>query len=162
MHRINPNQAQGIGHQKYPTYVYCRTPSPKFSSVSLYNPLFSRYCTFYDFPIVSHVKISKCHKIFNRWHIGKTFITLYFHIAALLIMKFGSDWIKSVGGVAFWNFQPHMVLLTKISKCHKNFNFWQSAKTFITFSHDYLIYHKVWLRSDDNCRRSRVLTFFLP
>ena len=26
-----------------------------------------------------------------------------------------------------------MVVLTKISKCHNFFNFWQIAKTFITF-----------------------------
>ncbi len=27
---------------------------------------------------------------------------------ALLIVQFSSDWIKSVGGVGLWNFQPHM------------------------------------------------------
>ena len=30
---------------KVPFLVHCSTPSPKFSSVSLYNQLFSRYCT---------------------------------------------------------------------------------------------------------------------
>ncbi len=30
-------------------------------------------------------------------------------MAALFIMKFGSDQMKTVG-VAFWYFQPHMVL----------------------------------------------------
>ncbi len=30
------------------------------------------------------------------------------------------------------------------------------------FPHDYLIYDKVWLRSDENWRRSSVLKFLLP
>ncbi len=60
---MTPNQTQGIGHQKYPTYVYCSTPSPKFSSNWLYDQLFSRYCTFQDFPIDSYVKIPKSYKI---------------------------------------------------------------------------------------------------
>ncbi len=46
VHRMTPNQTQGIRHQKYPTYVHCSTPSPKFSFVSLYDQPFSRYCTF--------------------------------------------------------------------------------------------------------------------
>ncbi len=65
VHRMTPNQTQGIGHQKYPTYVHCSTPSPKFSSVSLYDQPFSRYCTSYD-SIDSHVtSTTKC-LIFRR------------------------------------------------------------------------------------------------
>ncbi len=47
VHRMTPNQTQGIGHQKYSTYMHCSTPSPKFSSVSLYDQPFLRYSTFY-------------------------------------------------------------------------------------------------------------------
>ncbi len=36
----------------------------KFSSVSLYNQSFSRYCTFYGFLADSHLKISKWHIFF--------------------------------------------------------------------------------------------------
>ena len=42
----SPYQPQGTGHQKYPTYVHCSIPSPKVSSVSLYDQPFSRYSTF--------------------------------------------------------------------------------------------------------------------
>ena len=41
-------------------------------------------------------------------------------MTALIIIKFGSDRIKTVGA-AFWNFQPHMVL------------WWQKFQTAIKF-----------------------------
>ena len=37
VHQMTPNQTQGIGHQKYITYVHCRTPSPNRLSVLLYD-----------------------------------------------------------------------------------------------------------------------------
>ncbi len=43
VHCMTSNQTQGIRHQKYPTYVHYSTPSPKFSSVSLYDYPFLRY-----------------------------------------------------------------------------------------------------------------------
>ena len=82
-------------------YAVHRTASPKFSSVSFYDHPFSRYCTFQDFLIASHVKISKCHKIFILGQIPKTFITLHSLIPALFIIKFGSYQIQTVGRVAF-------------------------------------------------------------
>ena len=39
--------------------------------------------------------------MFNFWQIAKNIHTLYTLMTALFIIKFGSDWIKSVGGVAF-------------------------------------------------------------
>ncbi len=72
-------------------------------------------------------------------------------MAALFIVKFGSDAIKTVGGVAFWNFQPHIwsCVNKKKLKCHNFFNFWQIAKTLITFYSPmtYLIYHKVYFEN---------------
>ena len=52
----------------------------------------------------------------------------------------------------------------KISKCHNIFKFWQIAKMChnVLFTHNYLIYHKVWLRSDENWRRNSILKFLLP
>ncbi len=52
-------------------YVHCSTPSPKFSSISLYGQLFFEIFHILGFPIDSHVKISKCHKIFNLRQIAK-------------------------------------------------------------------------------------------
>ena len=37
VHRMTPNQAKGIGHQKYLPYLHNRTPSPKFSSIFVYD-----------------------------------------------------------------------------------------------------------------------------
>ena len=46
----------------------------------------------------------------------------------------------------------------------KILNFGRSANIYQNFLllHDYLIYHKVWLRSDQNWRRSTILKFLLP
>ncbi len=52
---MTPNQNQGSRHQKYPTYVHCSTPSPKFSNV---------------FPIDSYVKISLPNLSLNLAQIG--------------------------------------------------------------------------------------------
>ena len=53
------------------------------------------------FPIDSHVKISKCHQIFNFWQIAKISMALHSLMTALFIIKFGSHQIKAVGGAAF-------------------------------------------------------------
>ncbi len=34
---MTPNQTQAIGYQKYPEHVHSTTPSPKFSSILLYD-----------------------------------------------------------------------------------------------------------------------------
>ncbi len=120
------NQTQGIRHQKYTQYMCNVVPQvPNFC------PFRSAIGHFQDFPIDfrglpidSHVKISNCHNIFKFWQIAKISITVYFPMTALLIIKFGSNQMKTVGGVAFWNFQPHMVL------CSQKF---QSAIKFLNF-----------------------------
>ncbi len=84
-----------------------RTASPKFSSVSLYGQHFSRYCTFYDFPIEFYLKISKCYIFFKTWLIAKK---LYSTMVVNGLMKIDWRWVKPVGGVAFSNFQSHIVL----------------------------------------------------
>ncbi len=94
---MTPNQTQGIGHQKYHTHVHCRTTSPKFLSVSLYNH-FQDIAHFRIFPLSPMLKFQSATKIFNFWQIAKTFITLHSLMTALYIMKFGSDQIKPVGG----------------------------------------------------------------
>ncbi len=64
----------------------------------------------FRFPIDSYVKISNCHKIFKFWQIAKISKFLYSPVTAVFIIKFGPDRMKTVGGLALWNFQPHMVL----------------------------------------------------
>ncbi len=48
--------------------------------------------------------------MFNFWQIAKKSINLYLRMTALFIMKFDLDRIKTVGGVAFGDVHPHMVL----------------------------------------------------
>ncbi len=45
-------------------------------------------------------------------------------MTAVFIINFGPDWMKTVGGVAVCNYQPHMVL------CYQKF---QSAIKFLNF-----------------------------
>ena len=59
-------------------------------------------------------------------------------MTAIFLIKFGPDGMKSVGGVAFCNFQaPYGSVLTKNSKCHKVFKFWHIAKN--TYSLNFLV-----------------------
>ncbi len=55
-------------------------------------------------------------------------------MTALFVIKFGSDEIKTVGGVAIWNFQPHMILcLQKIQSAIKFLIFGISPKKVIVY-----------------------------
>ncbi len=111
MHRMTPNQAQAVGHEQYPIYVHCSTPSTKF------RPFRSTIIVFEIFHILSF----PIHKIFNFRQIAKISITLYTGMAPLFIIKFGSDWIKPLG-VAL-EFPPIWACVNKISKCHRIFNY---------------------------------------
>ncbi len=55
-------------------------------------------------------------------------------MTALFIMKFGLDRMKTAGGVVLKFPAPYGPVLTKISKCHKMFNFEQITKTSVTLS----------------------------
>ncbi len=82
------------------------------------------------FPIDSHVKISKCHKIFKTCPIAKksNSLQLYSAMVANVLIKFGWLRMKTVGGVAFWNFQPHMALCWQKFQSAVFFYFWQITK----------------------------------
>ena len=128
VHRMTPNQTQGIGHQKYCIYVHCSTPSPIFSSVLLYDYLFSRYSTF-RFPIDSYLKILKCHKIFNTWPIGKKSNSLYSTMVTQCPHKVWLTSDENSRRRSVLKFPaPYGPVLTKISKSHRIFKFWQIAK----------------------------------
>ena len=97
-----PTQTQGIGHQKYPTYVHCSAPSPKFVVPFALRNVF-KILHIYKFPIDSYVKISKCHKIFKFCRSPIYTITFYSRMTTLFIIKFSSDRMKTEG-VAFYLF----------------------------------------------------------
>ena len=82
-----------------------------------------------------HVKISKCHKSFNIWHIAKIFIILYSRMTAFFIITF--FWLRSDQNCRrsnVWEFSaPYVPVLKTISNFYEIFNFWQIAKRFITF-----------------------------
>ena len=83
------------------------------------------------FPLDSHVKISKCHKIFIFWQLANSFINLHSTMTALFVIKFGSDRVKagqSKRSSILKFLAPHGPVLTKISKCHKMFTLWQITK----------------------------------
>ncbi len=65
--------------------------------------------TLYDFPIDSHDKISKCYNFFKTLPIAKKSTSLYSTMVTNVFMNFCWHWMKT-GGVAFENFQPHVVL----------------------------------------------------
>ena len=129
--------------------MHCSSLSPTFSSVLLYDHPFSRYCTFYDFFIDSHVKISKCHKIFNFGYIAKTSITLCPIMTALFIIRFGSDRMKT-GGVAFEIFAP--IASHANEKEKTNFKIWKveilkKRKKAVWRYGAWVASHKIWLGS---------------
>ncbi len=105
---MTPNQTQGIGHQTYPAYVNCATPSPQiFVRFVLRLAVFEIFYIL-DFSIDSHVKSA------TKFLFIYLFIYLYYFFAdrqnihtlhssmtALFINKFDSDRMKTVGQVAF-------------------------------------------------------------
>ncbi len=116
--------------EKYSTCALHTTASPKFSSVSLYDRLFSRYRVivhFTIFPLTLMLKLQSA--IFLTWPIAKKSNCLYCTMVANVLIKFGWYQMKTVGRVAFWNFQPHMILcLQKFQSCLFVLFFWQMAK----------------------------------
>ncbi len=150
---MTPNWTQRIRHKKYLTYAVRRTTSPIFSSVSFYDQPFSRNCTFYDFPIDSHVKISKYHKIFKNLDDCREKYLLVFLHCSQCRHRF---WLRS--DEHRWSSvlkfpAPYVPMLTKISKWHQFFYFWHIAKEVITCSApppNYHTSHKIWLKLDES------------
>ncbi len=71
VHRMTPSQTEVISLQKYP---YLCALYPEFQSVvpfALQTAVFRDIHIILGFPIDTHVKISKCHKIFKFWQIVK-------------------------------------------------------------------------------------------
>ena len=129
---MTPNQTQGIGHQKQLSTItsICALwylESQIFIRFTLRSAIFEIFHILGS-PFIPIIKISKCHKIFKTWLIAKKSNSLYFTMVANVLIKFGWHWMKTLGGVAFWNFQPHGPVLRKIPKCHNIFKFWQIAK----------------------------------
>ena len=107
VHRMTPNQTQGIEHQKCPRYVHCRI-----------------------FPLTLNVKISKCHKIFNfladRQNIHNLIFPYDCHIYLKVWPRSDNNYRRS----SLFKFPvPNGYMLTKISKCHKIFKSREVTKT---------------------------------
>ena len=118
---MTPNQTQGIGHQRSPIYVHCSTPCPKFSSASLYNQLFSRYCTFLDFAIDSHVNISRCHCPMS---------TVVPRVPNICPFRSTISRFQDITHFKIFPLTPMLKFVPQ--KCHKICIFWEIAKIFIT------------------------------
>ncbi len=126
---MTPNQTQGSGYQKYPTYVHCSPPSGKFSSILLYAQPFWDI-PYFRFPLDSYVKIQKCHKIFKTWPIVKKSSSLYSTMVAQCPHKVWLTWDENCGRSSVLKFPPlYGPVLTKISKCHKFLFFARSPES---------------------------------
>ena len=131
------------------------------SSVSLYDQLFSRYCTFRIFSFTPMLKY-KVPQIFYFLQDRQDIYNFTFPYNCLIYHKV---WLRSdqkCRRSSVLKFPLLCTVLAKISKCHKILNFWQIAKTFVTFSPMCILFIKVWPRSDENCVRNSVLKFLLP
>ena len=104
VHRMTPNQTQGIRHQKYPPYI-CALYYPEshiFVRFALRSAVFKMLHMFGFCHRLTLLKVKVPHCFYfladrqNKYNIR-------FLMAALFI-------IRRAGGVASWNFQPHMAL----------------------------------------------------
>ena len=79
------------------------TVAPRVPNFGPFRSMISRFQNIAHFTIFSLTPMLKFQSATKSsfWQIAKTFKTLDSLIAALLIIKFGPDRIKSVGGVAF-------------------------------------------------------------
>ena len=119
VHRMTPNWTQGIGHEKYPIYAVPSTARHKFSSIWLHDMSFSRYCTFEDFPIESHVNIWKCRKysaISQLVRLPRKLMACIVRamVANVLNIRFAWDHMSSILKLP----APYMALVRTISNCH--------------------------------------------
>ncbi len=94
VHRMTPHHTQAIGHDNYPTYVHCSTPSPKFLSISL--DMVNCFQDILHFRLTPMLKF-KCHKIFKTWTIAKKCNSLYSTTVANVLIKLRWHQVKTVG-----------------------------------------------------------------
>ncbi len=145
-----------IFFEKYFTHVVNSTARPRFSSISLYDQPFARYCTFYHFSILKYKSPTL---FFNFWQIPKICDFIFPYDCPI----YRTVWLRSDQ-----NYRKSSVLefpapygpaLPTISKCHKIFSLLPDRQNIyiFLFPYDHLIYGKDWLTSDENCRRSSVL-----
>ncbi len=91
VHRMTPHQTQGIGHEKYPTYVHCSTPDSQiFVHFALRLAVFEIFHIL-GLPLTPMLKFQSAKFFFIFWQIAKISITLYSPMAAVFIIKFGPD-----------------------------------------------------------------------
>ena len=104
----DPKPTQGIRYQKYPTYVHCSTPSHKRPCRSTISH-FQDIAHFRIFPLTLILKFQSAIKYLNFGRSPIYTITFYSLMTILFIIKFGSDPMKTAGGVAFSNVSSHRV-----------------------------------------------------
>ncbi len=99
MHWMTPDWTQRIRHKMYPTYAVPRSMSPNFSSVSLYDQLFSSYSRFRTLrPLTTILKFRSAAKLLKLEVIAKKSNNLYFTMVDNVLIKCGWDQMKTVGG----------------------------------------------------------------
>ena len=128
---MTPNQTQGIGQQKYHTFLHCSTLSPKFSFCSTISRFFEIF-RILGFPLSPMLV---CHTIFKTWLIPKKNNSLYSIMVAQCPHKvwLTSDENCGRSSILKCPAAPYGPVFTKISKCHKIFNFSQITKKVISY-----------------------------
>ena len=121
---------KGIGHQKYPTYVHCSTPSPNF------HPFLSTTRRVQD---TAHVRIFSLTPMLNVQ--SATFFFIFLakrqsiynftfsydcHIYDTVSLWLDKNRSRSSSVLKFP--APYGHVLTNISTCHNIFNVWQIAR----------------------------------
>ena len=89
VHRMTPNQTQGFGHQKYLSYMQYSTPSPKFSSVLLYDQPFSRYSAFQVFLLTPMLKSQSATNFLKLGPLSRKVIACILSWQPNVLIKFG-------------------------------------------------------------------------
>ena len=131
------------------TYAFPRTVSPTFSSVSLYNQPFSRYCISCNFPIDPHVKISKC-PVLKSWSNAQKKRPVFSHGSQChhkVWLRLDENCTRRYSVLKLP--APYCPVLTKFSKCHTFFlNLADRQKKGMACipPPKYHNFHKVWLK----------------
>ncbi len=130
VHRMTPNQTQGIGQQKYPTYVHCDTPSPNFRP---FHSIISRFWDIFHilgFPLTPVLKFQSATKFYfwaDYQHIRNFSFPHDYLIYHKIWFWLDETWRRS----RVLKFPaPYGSVLTKSSNCHNFFLiFVRSPKT---------------------------------
>ena len=145
VHRMTPNQTQGIGYQTFPTYMHCSTPSLTFSSVSLYDQPFFHIL---GFPLISMLKFQSDTFFFNFWQIVKKYPWFVFPYDCRIYHKVWPGSNENCTRSSVLKFPaPYGSVLTKMWKCESLSDRQKQSQS--KFPRDQKKYNNIWLKLNE-------------